>query len=937
MKTVVINDIKKEENRFVAHLDTNFNVAKMVVKTGGTDGEVISAVIHFAQNKITTDLIWFANAGGRAGSSLEFVPNSCATVSDIYVETDSDNATVEEIELYLAEDVDLSKCYPKIKDFDLEKNYLIDALFVFTPEEGYTEYSLYTSMNGRDFELVSRKTSKESCNPLTGDIYELEGKEARYVRVYTEYYSESSEAGDVDIEFEGVESKNPVQEYPEIDICDFKGSKYDIVIKKEDTCEELKGIVARRIGKEYIDWFLFEPEENEKDFFEISDYENKIKIKGNSGVSIACGLNYYLKYFCKVNISQVGDWVKMPENVISVGNTIKKETKAKVRYAYNYCTLSYSMAFWGEKEWRDELDWLALNGVNLILDATAQEEVWRRFLNKLGYPHNEIKEFIAGPAYYAWAYMANLTGFGGPVHDSWFSERTELARKNHLIMRRLGIKPVLQGYSGMIPVNISEYDKTADVIPQGTWCSFRRPDMLKTTSESFKKYAKLFYECQKEVYGTPGNYYATDPFHEGGITAGMSPYEIAKGVLTEMRNSDEDAVWIVQSWQGNPTSELLRGISETEDGRNHALILDLYAEKNPNYKKGKEGSESFGYDKEFDHTPWLYCMLNNFGGRLGMHGHLDNLAKEIPSVFRECESVAGIGITPEASVNNPVLYDFFFESIWNCNEEINLKNWLSEYVLRRYGKKSDNAEKAWEILAETVYKSKLNNLGQGAPENIVNARPAAVINAASTWGNAVISYDKNELLRAKELLLSDYDELKDSEGYYYDAVTLVLQTLSNEAQEIHERMSEALKNGDRNSFEKESSTFLSLIDKMEKTAGASEYYLLGRWVNQAKDLAKNADDFTKNLYEFNAKALITTWGSYNQSEIGGLHDYSNRQWAGLFSDFYKKRWKKWIDEKKKELNGETVESVPPFEWEWSFARTPKNYTDVANKIDLRNI
>lgn len=95
-------------------------------------------------------------------------------------------------------------------------------------------------------------------------------------------------------------------------------------------------------------------------------------------------------------------------------------------------------AFWGEDEWRKELDWLALNGVNIVLDITGQEEVWREFLSALGYTHEEIKDYIAGPAYYAWAYMANLSGYGGPVHDSWFSKRTELARKNQLIMRKLG-------------------------------------------------------------------------------------------------------------------------------------------------------------------------------------------------------------------------------------------------------------------------------------------------------------------------------------------------------------------------------------------------------------------------------------------------------------------------------------------------------------------
>ena len=89
------------------------------------------------------------------------------------------------------------------------------------------------------------------------------------------------------------------------------------------------------------------------------------------------GLNHYLKYVLKVHISQVGDTVKMPPEPIPA-KKLHRETKAKYRYAYNYCTHSYTMAFWGEKEWRSELDWLALNGVNLVLDITAQEEVYGR-------------------------------------------------------------------------------------------------------------------------------------------------------------------------------------------------------------------------------------------------------------------------------------------------------------------------------------------------------------------------------------------------------------------------------------------------------------------------------------------------------------------------------------------------------------------------------
>ena len=32
---------------------------------------------------------------------------------------------------------------------------------------------------------------------------------------------------------------------------------------------------------------------------------------------------------------------------------------------------------------------------------------------------------------------------------------------------------------------------------------------------------------------------------------------------------------------------------------------------------------------EFNDTPWVFCMLNNFGGRLGLHGHLSSILQRI--------------------------------------------------------------------------------------------------------------------------------------------------------------------------------------------------------------------------------------------------------------------------------------------------------------------
>ncbi len=828
--------------------------------------------------------------------------------------------------------------YPCYVDIELGGLYDLSEVQVYTPEAGYSQYSLYYSSDGQNYTKFGEKDTKESC-PASGEVWDASGAQASSVRILMEYHSENAKAVLNEVRVMGTRV-GEASEAPFTAPVDFADSAYNVEIAPQDTIDAVKGIVERNLGAQYVDWFEFSlGAEEDYDYFELEDTANgKVRITGNDGVSMATGLNHYLKYYCNVSITQVGNQVSMPAAAPAVGTKVHKECKVPVRYAYNYCTMSYSMPFWGEDEWQKELDWLALNGVNTVLDITGQEEVWRRFLDEIGYSHEEIKDYLAGPAFYAWAYMANLSGWGGPVHDSWFTDRVELARKNQLTMRKLGMQPILQGYSGMVPVDIAEKATapgytvgSSDVIPQGSWCGFQRPYMLRTTSQTYKNYAQLFYQCQEQVYGNMSHYYATDPFHEGGNTGGMSPADVSANVMEQMLAKDPKAVWVIQAWQGNPSAALMTGLGSNKE---HALVLDLYAEKDthwsdPNYAGGKE----------FQNTPWVYCMLNNFGGRMGLHGHMDNLVSGVVTAANTAQKLTGIGITPEASQNNPVLYDLLFETVW-CDDasaplqEIDTAAWLKSYVTRRYGAESESAYQAMLILEDTVYKAALNMNGQGAPESYLNARPATTINAASSWGNSVIGYDMEKLEEAAELLLEDYDTLKDSDGYLYDLADVLKQVLSNTAQKYHRAMVAALNARDLAAFTEASDKFLGLADKVEEVLSTRKEFLLGTWTGQAEALAEGTDDFTEDLYRLNAKAIVTTWGTYGNTEGGGLRDYSNRQWAGLTKDFYRQRWQMWIDYQKEALAGNSPEAINWFEFEWAWVRDHKSYSAQPSGEDL---
>lgn len=748
------------------------------------------------------------------------------------------------------------------------------------------------------------------------------------LRFFIKYDSTTVHALIRNIELFGEDLQSKAERAPEELAQSFFESEYSKELTEKDTTDELHALVCRTIGKSFSDSFIFMLQKSDEEFYSLTDENGKIKITANSGVNLAAGLGHYYKYFCSLHFSQVGRNAAMPSPMPKIGGEVTMHTTFKVRYSYNYCALSYTMAFWGEEEWQKELDLLALQGVNVILDITALEEVWRRFLSKLGYSNDEARAFITGPAYYAWFNMANIYSTGGPVPLAFFKSRTELARRNHLFMRKMGMMPVLQGYSGMVPNDVRKYVPDASIILQGLWNGLDRPAMLRTNSDAYIRLAKLFYDCQKEVFGDITTYFATDPFHEGGKSGAMNIENVSRQIMDSLLESYPKAIWIIQSWGENPSKALMKGIAHRKE---HALVLDLYAEKKPRW-------ESF-LGNEFMDTPWVYCMLNNFGGRMGLHGHLRTIANEISRASKKAHCMKGIGVTPEATFSNPIIFDLFFETIWTDKDEIepvDLNEWLKGYARRRYGECTDSIYEAMLMLNKTVYNPDLNEHGEGAPESVINARPTLYPTSPSTWGNGVVAYDKRDFEKAVKLFTRDIDKFKNSEGYRFDLIDFLKQVLSNTAQEYQRCLARAYKERDVIAFMKWSDKFMSLISYTDEILSGEKVFTLGNWISKAKALAKDYDDFSKKLFEFNARALITTWaGSKQGAEKGGLRDYSNKQWAGLTKDFYQKRWSIWTTDCINKLNGKKVSDPDWFRIENRWTWQTNEYTDIPTDLDLK--
>ena len=104
--------------------------------------------------------------------------------------------------------------------------------------------------------------------------------------------------------------------------------------------------LLERIDKGASRKIMTETVRSDRDFFKITSKNGKPLIRGNNYVSIASGINWYLKYSVGVHLTWNSMHASLPATLPLVQGVERHETDIKHRYYLNYCTLSYSMAFW---------------------------------------------------------------------------------------------------------------------------------------------------------------------------------------------------------------------------------------------------------------------------------------------------------------------------------------------------------------------------------------------------------------------------------------------------------------------------------------------------------------------------------------------------------------------------------------------------------------
>ncbi|CAF1180962.1 unnamed protein product [Adineta steineri] len=622
---------------------------------------------------------------------------------------------------------------------------------------------------------------------------------------------------------------------------------------------------------------------NGKDVFVLSNgsVSGSIQISASTGVAAAWGFNYYLKYVADSSVYWSGKNIRLSNSTLfPIHEPIRIVANDLYRWYGNPCTFSYSAVFWNFSRWEKEIDWMAMNGVNLVYATTGMEYIYNKVFLRMGFPQTELDDYFTGPAFLAWFRMGNLQKHGGPLSNRWHQSQFQLAKQIIQRMTDIGIIPVLPAFTGFMPRTAPLRFPSARFHNSSSWdgfgCNESCLPYLDPTDSFFQKVGVELLNETITLLNLTSHFYACDLFNE--MTPPTSDLEyladVNAGIFQAMKTVDPDAVWVMQAWlflsKFWKPDRVQSYLSKVPIG--HLILLDLFSESSPQYSR----FESF-----YGHY-YIWNMLHDFGGNNFLFGSLVNVTKG-PQTARNFsgDQMIGVGITMEGINQNEIMYEFALEQSWRSPlNDTELNDWLVGFVLRRYESAHpvpSSALYAWQLLGDSVYGKNPNG-----DSSVMLSRP-------ELDGEQDINFDLKSLFSAWELLVDASDELH-SDLFRYDLVDITKEVLQYKFYDVYTKLISAFNDKDLYGVGTQAAILVDILADTELILASDRRFLLGNWINDALQFAQNEEDI--HFYNFNAKLQVSIWGNNYTLE---LYDYANKFWSGMIRDYYAPRWYVFFD------------------------------------------
>lgn len=638
--------------------------------------------------------------------------------------------------------------------------------------------------------------------------------------------------------------------------------------------------------------------DEQSDWYQVEARNGQLYVSANVLTALSYGAYEYLRQIGVMSVSWEGNRIQLPKQFAD--HAPERVTALFQQRAYlNVCAYGYSTPWWNWTRWEQELDWMALHGVNNPVAMEGQEYVWQQLWREFGVADSDIAAYFSGPAFTPWQRMGNIEGHEGPLPVEYIEKKRQLQKQIMARMADYGMKPVVPAFSGYVPKQFVTMFPQARIIEMKPWSGFPNPTYwLDPADPLFAKVAKRFIELYNAEYGEQ-QYYLMDAFNEmlppvsaDNRLADLAGYGAA--LYQSLAQVVPNATWVMQGWMFGSDrhfwdlDSIAAFLSKIPDDR--MMIHDI----------GNDRYDVWQGAKGFYGKQWVFGFIHNYGGSNPVYADFDFYREKTDFALQHADkgNLTGYGVFPEGIHGTSSAYEYMFDVAWQ-GQATPSQQWLPQYLNARYGSTSPALRSAWNKLYKAVLSTKYwdPRWWEGsAGAYVLFKRPSAeYLRYTGAPGNLTLL---DQALQ--ELVALPPSEQQDT-LFRYDLVDFARHSATQHIDMLLQHTMLAYQQGNVKQGDNWRQQAKQLIQHVDALIGGQQETLYS-WVSDARSYADSTE--LADLYERNARKQVTVWGG------SSLKDYASKAWQGMYAHYYLPRWELFFDaQRQAALSGKALDNA----------------------------
>lgn len=700
-----------------------------------------------------------------------------------------------------------------------------------------------------------------------------------------------------------------------------------------------QGVIAHYSSAQFaasIEYTKIDKSEQGTDVFEYEVKDGVLKIQGSSAIGFSRGFYSWVK----ANGYGMADYIEhnivIPSKLTDV-EAHREVTPYKHHYILNTATFGYTVAYWGEKEWSEFINWMAVHGYEMPLALKGSNPILARVFKNHGATDADLDKFFSGPAFETWQRQGEDMGWDPNPYRKEFAAK-DIKLQHHILkeMKKVGITPIVPCFPGFIPPAVAEREGIEVVNEK--WGAF--PDngskLINVNSADgkgeieMKAFANEYVKEYEKEYGAQ-DFYLADTFEEMDIPGNedgkvefihKTARGIYEGIQTATRENGHESIFVVQGWDfgyqprvwnqrrfdayamvSDETNEE-GSIYESEYLKNHQLFIDLAEDYSHN--KWHKTSPYIAFDG-FRGRQWIYSTTSNMGGKVQRNGNFRWYSQAGPEALADTEhrrNLVGYGVAAEGIENNQMMFELLSDMGWRdtAMTEEEFKAWVDNYTLNRYKVDPSIFRHYWMTMCKpgNPYGTHIAHPWSGFQQFIQWHDPNK--NSWDIQNEETINAYKEFVTICKQFMNTP-NRSKLLEKDLYENETFILTHKIDAGIKFVSQNAATLRRTDPAKLKEISDQILGYFDLADEILANYPLWSLKRYLEQARAFGDTEEQ--KNYYEQDAKRIITTWGIERS-----IHEYAGKVWSGTMKLWYKPQVKDWLDHMQ--------DPVAHPQWKWGY-------------------